>query len=267
MIMNKTDNKMKRFYFTIVALLATLVASAQTIKVYEYDDNGNLNVIPTFVSGKKAKVVFTDEKEHEYVDLGLPSGTLWATCNVGANLPEEYGLYFAWGETTGYTGDVSDGHEFKWENYKWCEGTAWSMTKYCIDSSLGTIDYKTELDPEDDAATVNWGPDWCMPTNEQQEELINPSYTDTEWTTLNGVAGCKITSKKNGNSIFLTPSGYRDYSSFYVAGSYGTYWSRSLNPNFSYMGLPLNFGEGNISAYNNCARYCGQSVRPVRAKK
>ena len=86
---------------------------------------------------------------HEYVDLGLPSGTLWATCNVGANSPEEYGNHFAWGETT-------PKEFYSWGTYKWCNGTANSLTKYCYDSKWGTVDNNIELVHEDDAAHVNW---------------------------------------------------------------------------------------------------------------
>ena len=134
---------------------------------------------------------------HEYVDLGLPSGTLWATCNVGASKPEEYGSYFAWGET-------QSRKKYSWDDYKW-GGLLYSpLTKYCIHSGLGTVDNRTELLPEDDAATANWGSSWRMPSSDQINELCNPSYTITEWTALNGVNGLKITSKKNGNSIFFS---------------------------------------------------------------
>ena len=90
---------MKRIYFTLIALMATLVVSAQTIEVYEYNTDGSLKSVPAYTSTKKVKVIFK-EIVHEYVDLGLPSGTLWATCNVGADKPEDFGDYFAWGETT-----------------------------------------------------------------------------------------------------------------------------------------------------------------------
>ena len=114
----------------------------------------------------------------EYVDLGLPSGTLWATCNIGADSPEDYGLYFAWGETTGYSEDTSDGRSFDWSTYKYCNGSSYTLTKYCNDSSRGYngfTDNLTELVPEDDAATANWGAGWCMPTVEQFDELFNSS--------------------------------------------------------------------------------------------
>ena len=196
---------------------------------------------------------------HDYVDLGLPSGTLWATCNVGANSPEEYGDYFAWGETT------TKGGTYNWSTYKYCQGSYDTMTKYCTRSSDGAVDNKTELEPSDDAATVNWGSGWQMPSYEQFKELINSSYTTTTWTTLNGKYGRKITSKSNGNSIFLPAAGYRDGTSLVEAGSYGDYWSRSLDTGYSGYVYCLGFQSSGIFAGSG-DRYCGQSVRPVRVK-
>ena len=97
------------------------------------------------------------QDEHEWVDLGLTSGTLWATCNVGATAPEDYGDYFAWGET-------EPKEDYSWSTYKWCNGSYKTQTKYCTNSKYGTVDDKTELEPEDDAAFVNWGSTWRMPT-------------------------------------------------------------------------------------------------------
>lgn len=197
-------------------------------------------------------------ESHEYVDLGLPSGTLWATCNVGANSPEEYGDYFAWGET-------EPKETYDWSSFKWCDGSENTMTKY------GTIDNKTKLDPEDDAAIANWGNDWCMPTNEQLWELTKNSYTDTEWTTMNDVNGYKITSKKNGNSIFIPAAGVHKNGSLNFAGSHGFYWScdadYSKHSDYSTRALLLYIYSGYISASNNFSRFYGQSVRPVRRKK
>ena len=204
---------------------------------------------------------------HEYVDLGLPSGTLWATCNIGAENPEDYGLYFAWGETTGYTQDTSDGHSFYWPSYKWCNGSYTTLTKYCQDSSSGYngfTDTLTELEPEDDAAYVNWGANWRMPSYDQIRELYNSSYTTTTWTTQNGVYGRKITSKSNGNSLFLPAAGYRDDASLGRAGSNGYYWSRTLITDSPYGGWLLYFDSGGIGAYD-LGRFYGQSVRPVRS--
>ena len=197
-----------------------------------------------------------------FVDLGLPSGTLWATCNIGATNPEDYGDYFAWGETEGYDSGKTT---FDWSTYKWCEGSYKTLTKYCTNSSYGYngfTDNKTELDLEDDAAYVNCGPDWRMPSYEQLKELINSSYTTTEWTTLNGVNGRKITSKKTGNSIFLPAAGGRSSSSLYLDGSGGTYWSRTLNSDYPYYARDLHFDSSGISTYYD-SRCFGRSVRPV----
>ena len=188
---------------------------------------------------------------HEYVDLGLPSGTLWATCNVGATKPEEYGLYFAWGETVGYTSDTSDGHRFIWEAYKWSYGSR-SLKKYT------GRDGKTELDLEDDAAYVNWGSNWRMPSKEQQDELR--SQCKWEWTQLNGVYGCKVTGP-NGKSIFLPAGGYRYdlYSDFVIY--YGFLWSRSLITSDPIRAYTLTFGSSVY--FSKRYRELGQNVRPI----
>ena len=213
----------------------------------------------------KVKTFTTDvnTNTHEYVDFGLPSGTLWATCNIGAENPWEYGDYFAWGETTGYNSGKTS---FKWSNYKWCNGSDDTMTKYCTSSSEGTVDNKTELDPEDDAAYVNWGSEWRMPTLAQLKELYNSSYTTTTWTTLNGVYGRKI-SKKSDSSvyIFLPAAGFRYDSSLSSAGSGGYYWSRSLSTSNSNGAYNLYFYSGVIDRDRHDRR-CGFSVRPVSAK-
>ena len=195
-----------------------------------------------------------------YVDLGLPSGTLWATCNIGANSPEEYGDYFAWGETEGFNSGKTN---FSWSTYKWCNGSYDSLTKYITRSEYGSIDKMTELDLEDDAAYVNWGPEWRMPSLGQFEELINSSYTTTTWTTQNGVYGRKITSKKNGNSIFLPAAGYRHISSLNYDGSYGDYWSRSLHSDYPGSAWRLLFYSSYIGTSNDYGRSSGRSVRPV----
>ena len=217
-------------------------------------------------SGVKAKchvTVLNDNSGtldgHEYVDLGLPSGTLWATCNVGASSPEEYGDYFAWGET-------EPKNDYNWSTYKYCKGSYDTMTKYCTNSNYGSVDNKTELEPSDDAATANWGSGWQMPSREQYEELYNSSYTTTTWTTINGVEGRMITSKIHGNSIFLSATGYCSDTSLNFAGSYCYYWSRSLNTSYSDSACFLYFSSSNIGA-NYSSRYYGRSVRPVRVKK
>lgn len=199
-------------------------------------------------------------QEHEYVDLGLPSGTLWATCNVGANSPEEVGDYFAWGETT-------TKEEYSWDDYEHGYGND-ALKKYCTHSEYGYngfTDGKTELDPEDDAATANWGSDWQMPSIKQMEELINDSYTTTEWTQLNGVNGRKITSKSNHKSIFMPAAGYRKGGLHTGSTEYGNYWSRALGSRESSAKV-LFFGTEfyGINCNVDNLRCYGQCVRPVR---
>ena len=208
---------------------------------------------------------------HEYVDLGLPSGTLWATCNVGANSPEEYGDYFAWGETEPY---YTEGHSqddpcenwkagksgYNWANYKWCNGSNDTMTKYCTSSNYGTVDNKTVLESADDAATANWGGSWRMPTEDELKELIN-NCTWT-WTTLNGVNGYKVVGP-NGNFIFLPAAGYRNDSWLNDAGLYGKYWSSSLYTDGSIEAYNLHFYSGYRYWFILYYRFYGFSVRPV----
>ena len=190
---------------------------------------------------------------HEYVDLGL--SVKWATCNVGADSPEEYGDYFAWGETTPKT-------TYNWSTYKYCNGSSSTMTKYCIKSSYGTVDNKTTLELTDDAARVNWGGKWRMPTRAEQDELRNTSNCTWTWTTQNGVKGYKVTSKKNGNSIFLPAAGCRIGGSLYDAGSDGYYWSSSLNADNGHYACYLLFDSDYVVWYDNY-RYYGRCVRAV----
>ncbi len=203
----------------------------------------------------------TEEKDtHEYVDLGLPSGTLWATCNVGASSPEEYGDYFAWGET-------EPKNDYSWSTYKYCMGDRYTMTKYGTDSRFGLVDNKTELEPSDDAATVNWGSGWQMPSEEQCVELFSSRYTTRTWTTMNGKYGRKITSKSNGNSIFLPAAGCRYDTNLGSAGSSGDYWSRSLSAYYSNGACVQGFDSSDIIYTGHVDRCYGHSVRPVRVKK
>jgi hypothetical protein len=197
--------------------------------------------------------------EHEYVDLGLPSHTLWATCNVGANSPEEYGDYFAWGE-------VTPKDEYNWSTYIYCKGSYDTMTKYCTRSSYGYngfMDGLTELVSEDDAATANWGSPWKMPTLEQIQELIN--NCSQKWTTQGGVNGTLVTGP-NGNTIFLPAAGYRSDNSFSYAGSYGDYWSSSFDTSRSDSACYLNFTSGLWYWSNGGRRFYGFPVRPVRVQ-
>jgi uncharacterized protein (TIGR02145 family) len=202
---------------------------------------------------------FTTASDHAYVDLGLPSGLLWATCNVGADNPEDYGDYFAWGET-------QPKDYYDWSTYQYCNGgDGWNtLTKYCNDGEYGYngfADYLTTLLPEDDAATANWGEDWRMPTKEEWEELYN--NTTVAWTTQNGVYG-RLFTASNGNSLFLPAAGYRYNSSLSNAGSNGRYWSSSLftgSPSLAW----YFFFRSDYYGMSNGDRCYSRSVRPVRS--
>lgn len=201
----------------------------------------------TLTNGEKVNTIPVNA-----VDLGLPSGTLWADRNVGADAPEAYGDYFAWGET-----EPKDYYE--WSTYKWCNGSSSSLTKYCTNSSFGTVDGKTVLDLEDDAAYVNMGAEWRMPTIAEQDELLN--NCTWAWTTQNDVYGSKVTGP-NGNSIFLPATGCRLYSVLYNAGSGGIYWPSSVDEFGSNYAYSLHFYSDDFY-WNYNLRYYGQSVRAV----
>ena len=202
------------------------------------------------VYGNRNLMARFEELNIEAVDLGL--SVKWATFNVGATKPEEYGGYYAWGET-------EEKEDYSWETYKWCNGSYYTMTKYCTDSNYGTVDNKTTLDLEDDVAHVKWGGDWRMPTKAEQDELRN-NCTWT-WTTQNGVNGYKVTGP-NGNSIFLPAAGYRDGADVYYRGYYGFYWSGSLSSDYGDSAYYLGFSD-NSCDWDGDDRCCGQSVRPV----
>ena len=231
----------------------------------DVDQDGRVNIsdvtclIDYLLKGSWPEDPVTPPNTHEWVDLGLPSGTLWATCNVGANNPEEYGSYFAWGET-------SPKEVYSEETYKWCNGSDRTMTKYCTNSSYGYngfTDGKTELDPEDDAAWVNWGPQWRMPTMEQQKELDNNcSWT---WTKRNGVYG-QLGTGPNGNTIFLPAAGNHWLEYFNYAGSTGYYWSRTLR-SINYQAYYMYFNSGGVSWNYYATRSDGLTVRAVRVSE
>ena len=207
-----------------------------------------------------------DPNVHHYVDLGLPSGTLWATTNIGAVQPYQSGLFFAWGDTEGHGSDVSDGYLFNWESYKWgvVTGEDTWFTKYCSDSSRGLngfTDGKYILDPEDDAAYVNWGPQWRMPSKEQFDEL----RSECEWyrMLLGDVYGYEVVGP-NGNDIFLPDTKWR-IDDMLLDG--GAFWSRTSNPEdvggAYFLGWPATEFDYTDERYEYGGRCDGQCVRPV----
>ena len=201
-------------------------------------------------------------KGHDYVDLGLPSGTLWATCNVGADTPEGYGDYFAWGETTSKT-------NFTWLTCKYANnGDRRKLTKYCNDASFGNngfTDKLTVLQASDDAATANWGKGWRTPTKDEWQELKD--NTTSTWTTKNGVQG-RLFTASNGRTLFLPAVGYHSGDKLYAVGNNGTYWSSSLETGTSGPHLAWYFfcNSGNCNV-NNSFRAYGRCVRPVRSSR
>ena len=247
----------------VMLMMCAVPASAQYyMNVYKNDGQKYQFLVSDIDSVSITQdIINNSHNGYEYVDLGLPSGLKWATCNVGAESPEDYGDYFAWGET-------SPKSDYGWETYKFrtsgndLENVKFS--KYNTDSDYGPIDIKTTLDLIDDAARTNWGGSWRMPTRAEQDEL-REKCTWT-WTTLNGINGYKVTSKSNGNSIFLPAAGGCGGTSLSDAGSCGDYWSRSLNTSYSSRAYYLYFLPRDIPTVGP-GRYYGRSVRPVRVKK
>ena len=216
--------------------------SAQSNK-FDLNDDGKVNVsdvtlLITYILGQDNGGQVT----HQAVDLGLPSKTKWASCNVGATKPEEYGGYYAWGETE--EKEVYDESTYKY----------YQNDEYV---NLGSDISGTEYD----VAHVKWGGNWRMPTKEECKELID--NCTSEWTTLNGVKGRKFTSNINGNSIFLPAAGDRWGGELYDAGSWGVYWSSAQDPSYSRYAYYLIFSSSDAHWYDDYRSY-GFTVRPVR---
>ena len=200
------------------------------------------------------------DNNNKYVDLGLPSGTLWATCNVGAVTAEEYGDYFAWGET-------QPKKRYSWGTYKWCNKEKNKLTKYCDKTSYGNngfADNLTTLESCDDAATANLGNGWRTPSSTEIQELIDNCRCG--WRKLNRTIGLLFTGP-NGNSIFLPAGGSRMDGGRYGVGEGMSYMTNSLS---SKSGCPsylcvwdfsTSDPEPTVSAINN--RAYGYLVRPV----
>ena len=194
---------------------------------------------------------------HEYVDLGLPSGTLWAKMNVGANSETDYGLYFAWGETKGYTASqIPSEKKFNWDDYKF--GSQSPFSKYDNDGL-------TKLELTDDAARANWGGDWHMPTKTQCEELFNTDYVTNEWVTNyqgSGISGRLFTSVNNGNTLFIPAAGNCGDGRVGDVGVVGGVWASALDSEDveGAWGFDFNSDGAGVGSSDRCL---GQSVRGV----
>ena len=231
---------------TAVIIVAIVLGGRRESQAFPPDRPSATTVSPT--SSSTATV-------HEYVDLGL--SVKWATCNIGAVKPEDYGSYFAWGET-------KPKDSYTWENYQFrTSGNSYDnvkFSKYNTDNSYGAVDNKKKLDLVDDAARAIWGGSWRMPTDEEMTELREKCKW--EWTMLGGKYGYRVTSKTNGNSIFLPAAGYRDESGLDYEGSGGYYWSSSLTTYEPYRAWGVYFDSDEVNRSIG-RRYLGFSVRPV----
>lgn len=196
-----------------------------------------------------------DLNGHEYLDLALPSGTKWATCNIGATSPTGYGDYYAWGET-------STKNNYEWSNYRYCNGDYMSLTKYCCNSYNGydgIADNISILEPSDDAATVNWGAGWRTPTKAEIQELKDNCTVVPE--TRSGVKGWRYIAK-NANEIFIPLAGYKQEYALLKSGSEGYYWTSCVGTDYSYYSWVIEMNELLVSD-NAYDRAYGFTIRPV----
>ena len=203
---------MRKLLISIVAILTISFYALAQMNVVVYQKDGTKI---TYLASEVDSIGFSEKAEPIAVDLGL--SVKWANFNVGASAPEEYGDYFAWGETE--TKDYYD-----WNTYKWCEGTESTINQYCPE-----LDNRDNLSNSDDAAYVAWGGSWRMPTKEEMSELLDTEKCIWTWTTVNDVKGYEVKSKINGNTIFLPAAGYRWRGSFYSRGMIGDYSTKSVN--------------------------------------
>ena len=209
-------------------------------------------------NGVMKNCTVTVESVYQAVDMGL--SVKWCSCNVGATRPEEYGNHYAWGETS--TKELYD-----WSTYTLCNGAKSTLTKYCLEDYQGTVDNKTVLEKVDDIAAQVLGGNWRMPTIAEAEELMNTDNCTWTWCTENGVNGCKVTSKKNGNSIFLPAGGnYGGISGLGLVypGERGFFWTSSLSTDHgdSNQAMEFYFGFNWVEGVTS-GRCVGKSVRPV----
>ncbi len=281
---------MKKLFFILICALCTVAMHAQRyLRITKLDGSvteiavtaiDSIDFFTKSTTIPEPPVVNPSnpvENGHEYVDLGLPSGTLWAKMNIGATAITDYGDYFAWGETSPKKDADGDYLSYSLKTYKWYTSDTIKevdadgfetitydnkYTKYCTDASYGPVDNITQLELADDAAHVNWGGAWRMPTYDDIYELC--TNCTWKWVTLNGVNGYKVSSNAEGNTnyIFLPAAGYRGGWGLSYDGSRGYYWSSSLYESCPYGAWGLYFNEGGWDTSND-SRYFGFPVRPV----
>lgn len=228
------------FHDEVVTQLIYTKDSISKMPLLEVDSIG-------FVKKEEFYTSCPDSNHPHMIDLGLPSGTKWACCNVGASAPEEYGNYYAWGETQPKI-------MYNWSTYQY--GYYNNDGDYSHLVNIGSDIAGTSYD----AATAKWGAPWRMPSKAQIHELVN--NTTSTWTTEKGVYGRKFTGS-NGATVFLPAAGIRWNRDLNVAGSCGLYWSSTLNESYPDNAYGLYFYSGN-AYWNDYSRNGGHSVRPVR---
>lgn len=259
---------MKKQIFTIFTLLSSVYICATTYMRVKTDDGEIVRYEVKHIT----EVDFEEEPdpyvvtesgkigEYTYVDLGLKSGTKWATCNVGAGKYYEVGTHFSWGETLPDDTLLSDC--YSWSQYKW--GGLNDLTKYVTMSSWGTVDNIATILPEDDAASQNLGDGWRMPSVKQQQELADGcDWTFIEDFNNTGVSGMYGISKKNDNAIFLPVTGYRARAAYGLCGKgYGWYWSADLNQSDNGTAYLMKFTPDGFTSMSQ-GRHDGMIVRAV----
>lgn len=243
------------------ALVDAYLSDASASTITDLDNDGFLSIadVARLVGIINEGSSPVNNNGHKYVDLGLPSGTLWATCNVGATTPEESGELYAWGET-----ETKD--NYSWATYKWCNGdvcnsTNHTLTKYCLRAGYGTMDGKVSLDLEDDVAHVKWGGSWHIPTTSEFQELID-NCTVEQIEMSDGNDAYKFTGS-NGNSIIMPYAGYWRNETY--RSGYFYYWS---SEQYTSEISSNNHGTNAFSLNSNpdlvgYARYRGHAIRPV----
>ena len=244
---------MKRFLSLLVIFCVVVGLKAQVWEIFRKD--GKVDRIPA--ESIKYVTVREIDEAHEYVDLGLPSGTLWATMNIGATSPEEFGEFFAFGEVV----SNEDGKSlYNWNTYKWCNGGPDRLTKYCPVDSLGAVDERKILDLQDVAAYVNWGPHWRMPDYLQLQELVSCCiWTESE---MNNVPGFEVKGP-NGNTMFLPSSGWYNGKNHDGVGKGGDYWGANVSGADAKNAWGFWFFNGKYGFAIRFPRYFGRAVRPV----
>ena len=226
---------MKKIVFLMLAAGALVVGMASC---HKDDDNTNNNTNTNTPTNP------TNPTTVEWVDLGLPSGLLWAKCNLGATTPDGYGNYYAWGETI-------TKETYNWSTYRYATGEL-TLTKYNTSETYGTIDNKTTLEASDDVATSVLGSGASIPTKAEWQELLD--NTTVDWTTVNNVKGRKFTAA-NGSSLFLPAAN----------GTGGCYWSSSLKESNPCYAWDMCFTSGYQSVSSDY-RFIGHPVRAVRSQ-